>query len=490
MIALYNCGLKGTLKIPELKTTRQNTDLGNGEGTFHGIQLYVIGSTGIETIDVSNAGNLNHISAGNCKSLKKIEGLENLQSIIAITISNIPNLHYLNIPNFSTGSDGRRTINISGTDLAYLNIPEGVTLNYGFNADGLVTQSIDVEIGGYDKEKGYWADLNASFPGIIMDHISDLKPLDVTARANNMPWIEGSRVYGIKPNDYATYTYKVNNKYNMNPKIHFVDIKLVDKAEDVPVGDTNVEITLPGGSIAESDGSFTTPGNTTVNQDGTITTESGTTVTIPDKGSEVLESGDVTTSGNTTINSDGTITTENGTTIKIPDNGSVVTENGNTTVGDITINNDGTITTDEGTTIKVPSTGTTIKEDGSIETSGGTVVNPDGTITNANGDTIKPNGNEVHIDESGTVTLPEGGAITDQNGNTTEVKPGGAVESDGTILNNGSIEAITPDKNGNNGGVVTGDTTQAGVWGAGALLSAMLLGVFGYRRKKEKEETK
>ena len=70
------------------------------------------------------------------------------------------------------------------------------------------------------------------------------------------------------------------------------------------------------------------------------------------------------------------------------------------------------------------------------------------------------------------------------------MKPGGAVESDGTILNNGSIEAITPDKNGNNGGVVTGDTTQAGVWGAGTLLSAMLLGVFGYRRKKEKEETK
>lgn len=521
-IGLYSSGLTGTFKVPKLETTQPADTMDNANQYMIGIQLNM-DDTDIELLDVSDAGTLNTIALRNCKNLTDIVGLEDLKEIHFLAIKNIPNLHYLNLPNFVNKGD--RGLEIDGSDLAYLNIPDNVTMSFSHNFSNLVTQSIDVEIGGYDKEKGYWADLNASFPGIIMDHISGLQPLDATARANNMPWIEGTRVYGIKPNDYATYTYKVNNKYNMNPKIHFVDIKLVDKAEDVPVGDTNVEITLPGGSVAESDGSFTTPGNTTVNQDGTITTESGTTVTIPDKGSEVLESGDVTTSGNTTINSDGTITTENGTTIKIPDNGSVVTENGNTTVGDITINNDGsattggttitlppkgsvvtddgkinvgditinsdgTITTDEGTTIKVPSTGTTIKDDGSIETSGGTVVNPDGTITNANGDTIKPNGNEVHIDESGTVTLPEGGAITDQEGNTTEVKPGGAVESDGTILNNGSIEAITPDKNGNNGGVVTGDTTQAGVWGAGTLLSAMLLGVFGYRRKKEKEETK
>ena len=488
-IDVKNGGLDGTFKVPELKTKYDGVDSGRGS-TYYGVMVYV-DNTDIEVLDVSNAGKLDTISVDNCSKLNKIVGLENLEELRYMGIVNLTSLHYLNLMNFK--NDGTyRAVDVSGTDLAYLNLPDGVQMTRGFNASNLVTQAIDVEIGGYDKEKGYWADLNASFPGIIMDHISNLQPLDATARANG-PWIEGSRVYGIKPNDYATYTYKVNDKYNMNPKIHFVDIKLVDKAEDVPVGDTNVEITLPGGSVAESDGSFTTPGNTTVNQDGTITTESGTTVTIPDKGSEVLENGDVTTSGNTTINSDGTITTENGTTIKIPDNGSVVTENGNTTVGDITINKDGTITTDEGTTIKVPSTGTTIKDDGSIETSGGTVVNPDGTITNANGDTIKPNGSEVHIDESGTVTLPEGGAITDQEGNTTELKPGGAVESDGTILNNGgegSIEAITPDKNGNNGGVVTGDTTQAGVWGAGTLLSAMLLGVFGYRRKKEQEKTK
>ncbi|WP_102268015.1 hypothetical protein [Massilicoli timonensis] len=493
-IGLGGTGLSGTFVSPYLESsyTDELEPDPNGNSFYFGTQIE-INRTDIEVLDVSNGGKLNTIYASNCPKLTKFEGIKNLE-LRHIVINNTPNLHYLDLPNFK--NKGYRVVNISGTDLAYLNLPDGVTTNYSNNFSNLVTQSIDVEIGGYDKEKGYWADLNESFPGIIMDHISDLKPLDATARANNMPWIEGTRVYGIKPNDYATYTYKINDMYKMNPKIHFVDIKLVDKAEDVPVGDTNVEITLPGGSIAESDGSFTTPGNTTVNQDGTITTESGTTVTIPDKGSEVLESGDVTTSGNTTINSDGTITTENGTTIKIPDNGSVVTENGNTTVGDITINNDGTITTDEGTTIKVPSTGTTIKEDGSIETSGGTVVNPDGTITNANGDTIKPNGNEVHIDESGTVTLPEGGELTDANGVVKPLAPEAAVNADGTILNNGeeensgSIEAITPDKNGNNGGVVTGDTTQAGVWGAGTLLSAMLLGVFGYRRKKEKEETK
>ena len=489
-LGLYNSGLTGTFKVPEFKTDRNETYYEDGSALLAvGVQIDIENSD-IEKLDVTNAGTLNSITLRNCSKLTDIVGIEDLDKLNCLVIGNIPNLHYLDLPNFA--SAGSNILQIDGTDLAYVNIPDNITLNLGYNASNLVTQSIDVEIGGYDKEKGYWADLNESFPGIKIDHISDLQPLDATARANSGMWLDtdSGKIYGIKPNDYATYTYKVNNKYNMNPKIHFVDIKLVDKAEDVPVGDTNVEITLPGGSVAESDGSFTTPGNTTVNQDGTITTESGTTVTIPDKGSEVLESGDVTTSGNTTINSDGTITTESGTTIKIPDKGSVVTENGNTTVGDITINNDGTITTDEGTTIKVPSTGTTINEDGSIETSGGTVVKPDGTITNANGDTIKPNGNEVHIDESGTVTLPEGGAITDQNGNTTELKPGGAVESDGTILNNGSIEAITPDKNGNNGGVVTGDTTQAGVWGAGALLSAMLLGVFGYRRKKEKEETK
>ena len=491
-IGLYSSGLTGTFKVPKLETTQPADTMDNPQQYMIGIQLNM-DDTDIELLDVSDAGTLNTIALRNCKNLTDIVGLEDLKEIHFLAIKNIPNLHYLNLPNFVNTGD--RGLEVDGSDLAYLNIPDNVTMSFSHNFSNLVTQSIDVEIGGYDKEKGYWADLNASFPGIIMDHISGLQPLDATARANNGMWLDtaSGKIYGIKPNDYATYTYKVNNKYNMNPKIHFVDIKLVDKAEDVPVGDTNVEITLPGGSIAESDGSFTTPGNTTVNQDGTITTESGTTVTIPDKGSEVLESGDVTTSGNTTINSDGTITTENGTTIKIPDNGSVVTENGNTTVGDITINNDGTITTDEGTTIKVPSTGTTIKEDGSIETSGGTVVNPDGTITNANGDTIKPNGNEVHIDESGTVTLPEGGELTDANGVVKPLAPEAAVNADGTILNNGeeensgSIEAITPDKNGNNGGVVTGDTTQAGVWGAGALLSAMLLGVFGYRRKKEKE---
>ena len=380
-----SAGLTGTFKVPKMETSYNLVYMEDGSGEYsYGTQVDV-NYTKIEILDVTNAGTVNTIAVRSCSKLTKIVGLENLKDLRYLAASNVPNLHYLDLPNFKNNGD--RRIDISGTDLAYLNIPDGVTLNVGYNAGNLKTQSIDVEIGGYDKDKGYWADLVEAFPGIKMENISNLRDPNVNARTSG-PYIDGNRVYGIQPDGYATYTYQVNVRYTMNPTIHFVDIKLVDKSE-VPVGDSGVVVTLPENSVAKPGGSFTTPGDLTVNPDGTITTENGTNLTIPETGAVVTEDGKVTLpQGDVTyMVSDKTLT--------VPD-GAVV-------------NPDGTITWPKGDI----------------------AVNPDGSVTIGNGDTVKPDG-DVQIDDEGNIFLPDGGSITAPDGTVQTVAPGTTVFPDGT----------------------------------------------------------
>ena len=502
-----NTGLTGTFEVPKFLSMRDSWS-----GGYVPQQLVLDGS-GIETIDVSNAGNLRKLNAGNCPNLSRITGTDQISNLTSLIVTNAPSLHYLDLPNLK--KHGRHnSLLVSGTDLAYVNIPDEIDeMTYtqdGFNSSNLKTQSIDVEIGGYDETRGYWADLEKAFPGIIMERIANLQ--NYTAKAGSGTYeIDGGKIYGIKPDEYVTYTYNANNvkngdgsyKFTLQPIIHFVSITLEDGGQNVPVGDTGVEVTLPGGSVAKPDGSFTTPGDLTVNPDGTITTENGTNLTIPGTGAVVTEDGKVTLpQGDVTyVDSDKTLT--------VPD-GAVVNPDGTITwpKGDIAVNPDGSVTIGNGDTVK-PDGDVQIDGEGNILLpDGGSIIKPDGTEKPvAPGTTVFPDGT---TDEKETPTDPGEGDPTnpgeqptdpDNGQNPSEPTPDQGNTGNGGSQNTGSTQTgtqtTTPGGEGkatdNAGGIngqstgnaQTGDSSQVTLWAGLLSVSAMVLGFLGFKRKKQ-----
>ncbi len=262
---------------------------------------------------------------------------------------------------------------------------------------------------------------------------------------------EAVETYPIISSEDSKKVYKASFKYEKDGEYKEYAAQYANAGGSFTVPESN-----PGTEYYRFDHWTTNADDITLKYEGTASvTEDVTVYAVGEKQSINLEPGSSVTNKGTTIenNNDGTVTIkkEDGSTaditITLPENGEVSADEDN----NVTVPPGSKIDTGNGTEITLP-TGGTIDKDGNItgevikvgETTitapeGGKVsANRDGETEAAEGSKVEKDGASVTIDsgkgkvdKEGTITFPEGGEVTVDDGITTKQE---VIEPNGTVI--------------------------------------------------------
>lgn len=312
--------------------------------------------------------------------------------------------HYTNVPSLDLSGYNALTI-LTATKSENVNF-DGMTDYYfsGSRSAGTALVSVAGDSGfiSWDAAKGYYvinADMNAVYGFAIPYEGGNAGDYLGMTKADYLDLSEGALM---------------DSEGNL-----IIGAKITDVENDGSVNLAN------GGTIVSGEGTYTFEGNTTI-KDGSITTdgnftfEKNTATYDEEQGKYVPNLGEIGTTvevgnGEVTINTE---TNEMG----LPGGSAVIDNDGNKTY--------------------LP-TGGVCDSDGNVSS--------DGTIITVPSDVV----NQIIENEDGTVTLPAGTIVTDENGNQTVTdKPIVYNPSTGEIIDDSSL-SISDDYNDNDGVIVT-----------------------------------